>query len=202
MQTAERVDVFSAEESLHMDRFNAAVQIDLGPFTVHPASRSLSRDGTPVELGSRAFDVLITLLSARGQIVSKDTLLQRVWPNINVEETNLRVQLSHVRQALGEERWRIKTVPSRGYLLVADPAEAQAPEAPPRAGASNLAIVFIDANFENREYLRRMLVSAGVRVETLGSLAGLFQRSDEPDLIDAEPIEPTAYRGYGAQLGR
>ena len=163
----------------------------LGAFLIEPATRTLLHDGSPVELGGRAFDLLVTLLSARGQIISKDMLMRRVWQNATVEEANLRVQLSKLRHALGEESWRIKTVPNRGYLLVSDPPVARSGPACEAPRPIELAVVFIDAGRENREMLQRMLLSAGVHVENLPSLAGLL----DTRTLDGEARLPVAYRG-------
>src|ERR1700722_18339286 len=84
-------------------------------FRVRPHRRQLLADGAPVELGTRAFDVLMVLLEARGQLVTKDELLDRVWPGTVVEENNIQVQISALRKVLGEDRHLILTVPLRGY---------------------------------------------------------------------------------------
>ena len=82
-----------------------------------PRKRQLFADGTPVELGTRAFDVLMVLIAARGKLVTKDELLDRVWPGTFVEENNIHAQISALRKALGEHRDLILTVPVRGYLF-------------------------------------------------------------------------------------
>ena len=91
--------------------------IRFGACEILPGARALLVDGSPVEIGSRAFDLLMALISSPGEVVSKDAIMQRVWPTTTVEEANLRVQLSCLRRALGPERWRIKTIPGRGYFL-------------------------------------------------------------------------------------
>jgi DNA-binding winged helix-turn-helix (wHTH) protein len=151
--------------------------IVFGAFLVAPAARTVLRDGAPVDLGGRAFDLLMSLLEARGRIVSKAEIMDRVWPGLAVEETNLRVQLSRLRQALGDERWRIKTIQCRGYMLVMDPpvARLSVDQRPAEVRASEPAVVIIDADGESREQLRRLLLDAGVRVEGLASLVGLLQ---------------------------
>jgi len=58
------------------------------------------------------------LLEARGQVVSKDEILQRVWPSTVVEENNLQVHISALRKALGCNKDLIRTIPGRGYLLI------------------------------------------------------------------------------------
>jgi DNA-binding response OmpR family regulator len=89
-------------------------------FVAWPAARALLCGRAPVELGSRAFDLLITLLMSRGEIVSKQDIVKRVWPSTFVDESNLRFQVSTLRRALGPDADVIKTIPGRGYLLLAD----------------------------------------------------------------------------------
>ncbi|MEJ0047159.1 MAG: winged helix-turn-helix domain-containing protein [Rhodospirillales bacterium] len=107
-------------------------------FILHPTRRELSRHGVPVELGSRAIDVLLALLRRHGQVAAKSDIMSEVWPGVVVEENNLTTQIAAVRRALGEAEGRrfILTVPGRGYRFVADvvetpPAAASAPAAPP-----------------------------------------------------------------------
>lgn len=99
---------------------------DFGPFRMLPGSRTLLRDGRPVDCGSRAFDLLHVLLLSRGKVVSKDAIVRHVWPTTCVEESNLRFQMAALRKVLGTYKGAIKTVPGRGYLLVADLIEEPA----------------------------------------------------------------------------
>lgn len=91
-----------------------------GRFEVFPAARTLLFAGAPVCLGARAFDLLILLLSSRGKVVSKEAIMQFVWPTTTVDESNLRFQMGVLRKALGASRGVIKTIPGRGYLLAAE----------------------------------------------------------------------------------
>ncbi len=68
--------------------------VEFGRFRLLPHRRELRADGVAVELGSRAFDILMVLIEARGALVSKDEFLSRVWPDTLVEENNLVVQIS------------------------------------------------------------------------------------------------------------
>jgi predicted ATPase/DNA-binding winged helix-turn-helix (wHTH) protein len=77
----------------------------------------LLADGAPVELGSRALDVLLVLIEAKGAPVSKDELLSRVWPGAVVDEHNLTVQVNALRRALGADRDLIRTIPRLGYCF-------------------------------------------------------------------------------------
>jgi predicted ATPase/DNA-binding winged helix-turn-helix (wHTH) protein len=96
-------------------------------FEVHPAQRQLVVAGMPVPIGARAFDLLVTLIEHRDRMVSKNELLDRVWPGVIVEENNLQVQVSTLRKLLGPSV--IVTIPGRGYRFVAVDAAA-APAAP------------------------------------------------------------------------
>ena len=76
----------------------------------------------PVPLGSRALDILIALLERRGELVSKQDLTARVWPNLFVHPSNLAVHISALRRALrdGRDGRRfIVNIPGRGYRFVA-----------------------------------------------------------------------------------
>ena len=93
----------------------ADAALEFGRFRVLLRQRQLLADGVPVELGTRAFDLLLVLLEADGLLVSKEELLSRVWPGIVVSEENLKVQVSAVRKALGADRDVIRTEFGRGY---------------------------------------------------------------------------------------
>ena len=75
--------------------------IEFGRFRVLLRRRQLFAAGVPVELGTRAFDLLLVLLEADGALVTKEELLNRVWPGIVVSEENLKVQISALRKTLG-----------------------------------------------------------------------------------------------------
>jgi DNA-binding winged helix-turn-helix (wHTH) protein len=96
--------------------------ISFGPFSLIAGERLLTRDGVPVELGARALDVLITLVSRPNEVVSKKDLLDRVWPDVTVEESSLRFALAGLRKALGDGQngaRYITTLAGRGYCFVA-----------------------------------------------------------------------------------
>ncbi len=93
-----------------------------GPFVVDPVKRRLWREGRLVPITSKTFDVLVVLLEHRDHIVSKDELLNRVWPNTAVNENNLARQISSLRRALGQRPDQhdfVVTVPGHGYRFVA-----------------------------------------------------------------------------------
>ncbi len=89
--------------------------IEFGRFRVLLRQRQLLADGVPVELGTRAFDLLLALLEADGLLLTKEKLVSRVWPDVVVSEENLKVQVSALRKALGADRDVIRTEFGRGY---------------------------------------------------------------------------------------
>jgi predicted ATPase/DNA-binding winged helix-turn-helix (wHTH) protein len=93
--------------------------ISFGPFRVNKARRLLEREGAPVQIGSRAFDILAHLLEHAGEIVSRGALMNAAWPETNVEDGNLRFQMTMLRHVLGSGYKYIINVPGRGYSLVA-----------------------------------------------------------------------------------
>ena len=96
--------------------------LGFGPFTLFPSQRLLVENGKPVELGARALDILTLLASRHGEVVSKQALLAEAWPDVFVEEVNLRVHVSAVRRALRDGvdgRRFLKTIPGQGYSFVA-----------------------------------------------------------------------------------
>jgi DNA-binding winged helix-turn-helix (wHTH) protein len=82
--------------------------------------RELLADNQPLDLGVRAFDVLIALIEARGTVVSKHALIERVWPDRIVEENNLPFQISTLRKALAGGHDLIRTVSGRGYQFTGE----------------------------------------------------------------------------------
>src|SRR5438046_10555075 len=103
--------------------------ISFGPYRLLSAQRLLLEGDTPVRLGSRAFDTLAALVERAGEVVGKEELIARVWPQTFVEESNLKIQVSALRRALGDGqggRRYVVTVPGRGYNFVA-PVRIEAP---------------------------------------------------------------------------
>ena len=76
--------------------------ISFGPFRLVAAQRLLLEGDKPVRLGSRAFDILAALVERAGEVVGKEELIARAWPQTFVEEANLKIQISALRRALGD----------------------------------------------------------------------------------------------------
>lgn len=119
-------------------------EFSFGPCQVRADERALLVDGEPARIGARAFDLLCVLIERRDRVVSKNELLELVWPGLVVEENNLQVHISALRKLIGPAA--IATVPGRGYRFTGlgqdDPADApmspQPTPSPAAAGANNL----------------------------------------------------------------
>src|SRR5689334_7343390 len=131
MQPHVRPKPFRRRDPLGQDgnashRANAGEALEFGRFRVLLRPRQLLADGVPVELGTRAVDLLLVLLEADGLLVTKEELMSRVWPGIVVSEGNVKLQVSALRKALGADRDVIHTEFGRGYrftgVLGASPA--------------------------------------------------------------------------------
>jgi len=92
----------------------APASFEFGRFRIVPQRREVLADGRPMELGGRAFDVLVVLIEAKGALVSKDELMRRVWPDRIVEENNLHAQIKELRKAFADHDL-IRTIVGRGY---------------------------------------------------------------------------------------
>lgn len=97
-------------------------QYAFGPFVLDPVEKVLLRDGHPVSLAPKVFEILHALVEAHGHVLDKAALLKRVWPDTFVEEATLAQDIFTLRKVLGEAaegREYIETVPKRGYRFVA-----------------------------------------------------------------------------------
>lgn len=104
-------------------------------FELQPRERRLLAAGRPVVLGGRAFELLLALAERPDRLVTRDELLDRVWPDVIVEENNIAVQISSLRKVLGPEA--IATVPGRGYRFTHPVRRAGAAAAAPAAASAD-----------------------------------------------------------------
>src|ERR1700728_4954321 len=115
--------------------------IRVGTFELYPSERILSAAGKAVEIGARAFDLLLVLVEQPGRLVTKATLLERVWPKLVVDENNLPAQIASLRRVLGAGA--IRTVPGFGYRLeleVVRPTRAVQPAPAPAPAPAPLPV--------------------------------------------------------------
>ena len=104
---------------------------EFGPFRLDLGEQTLLREGRPVALRPKVFDILRVLVENHGHLVDKEELMRSVWTEQFVEEGNLNKNVSMLRQALGEgqngHRF-VETVPKRGYRFVAEVREVNGAE--------------------------------------------------------------------------
>jgi predicted ATPase/DNA-binding winged helix-turn-helix (wHTH) protein len=103
--------------------------IRIGAFELYPSERMLCAAGKPVDLGARAFDLLLVLVEHKGRLATKTVLLERVWPRLVVDENNLPAQIASLRRVLGAGA--IRTVPGFGYRLELPVSDGKAAEHAP-----------------------------------------------------------------------
>jgi predicted ATPase/DNA-binding winged helix-turn-helix (wHTH) protein len=141
-----------------------------GRFELNSTTRQVVADGKPVMLGAKAFDVLCALIERRERLVTKDELLELVWPNLVVEENNLQVQVSALRKTLGTEA--IATVPGRGYRFALELSPVGAPRSAAELRRHNLPhplTSFIGHEDDLTEYVELL---EQVRLLTLTGIGG------------------------------
>ena len=97
----------------------APASFEFGRFRILPQRREVLADGQRMELGGRAFDVLVVLIEAQGAVVSKAELISRVWPGRIVEDNNLHAQVKALRKAFSD-RDLIRTIVGRGYQFMGE----------------------------------------------------------------------------------
>jgi predicted ATPase len=145
-----------------------------GHFELHPAERVLRVRGEPVPVGSRAFDLLLALAQRHERLVTKQELLDLVWPGLVVEEHNVATQISTLRKLLGTGA--ITTLPGYGYRLTAlrDSGPAVIPAGLPAASPPRHNLPLARTRFIGREAalddLSRLLPTA--RLLTLTGAGG------------------------------
>jgi DNA-binding winged helix-turn-helix (wHTH) protein/TolB-like protein/Tfp pilus assembly protein PilF len=159
---------------------------EFGDFVLVPKERLLLCGGEPVPLTAKAFDLLVVLVRRSGHLVTKDELLEEVWPNTFVQETNLTVNISALRKVLergSNGNGIIQTVSGRGYRFVAPvTAREAAPGAILRieAGGTDLdaapsahPVVAIGSAPRLREVVRRRwpLLAAALICVAIGAIA-------------------------------
>ncbi len=137
-----------------------------GPYRLDPPEQRLLRDGQAVSLPPKAFDLLVVLVSRTGSLVTKEQLLQEVWPRTFVDESNLSYTVSLLRKALGDEcepsRY-IETVPKRGYRFCAAVTTELRQPAPTAGLSSGAAAPAVSSSPGRPSFVRRHL---------LGGMAG------------------------------
>jgi len=163
-----------------------------GPFHLDVRERRLSRGAEVIPLRLKVFETLCVLVQNAGRLVTKQTLLDTVWPETAVEENNLNHNVSVLRKALGDRatgQQYIETVPRVGYRFVA-PVEVAVPQATPSTSSAAMA----------RQEIRYCTTSDGVRLAyaTSGNGPPLVKASNWLTHLDFEWDSPIWRHWYAA----
>ncbi len=148
-------------------------RLQFGAVTLIPSERVVLKDGQPVPFTPKAFDLLAVLASNPARLLTKEHLMQAVWPDAIVEESNLAYHVFAIRKALGEngdgERY-IETVPKQGYRFIAPVTRIGGDQtaAPELAGRGDEPPPVGSPDSEPR---RRWVWAAGVAALAVGALA-------------------------------
>ncbi|MET0231972.1 MAG: winged helix-turn-helix domain-containing protein [Rhodanobacteraceae bacterium] len=86
-----------------------------GPYRLHATARTLEKHGVPIDIGSRALDILVVLVERAGKVVSHREIMMRAWRGLVVDGSNLRVNIMKLRKALDDSQVYILNVPGQGY---------------------------------------------------------------------------------------
>ena len=119
--------------SIQTIQMAGGLELQFGPFRLLPQQRLLLHSDIPLRLGSRAREILFALVERAGEIVMKNELIARVWPNTIVEEGTLRVHVNSLRRALGCGKSGVRyveNVTGRGYVFIAPVTRREETHAP------------------------------------------------------------------------
>ncbi len=166
---------------------------DVGAFRLIPDERLLLRDGQPVSVPPKAYDLLLVLVTQAGHLVTKEQLLKEVWPETFVEEANLSYTVSLLRKALGDESepYRyIETVPKRGYRFKA-------------AVVAPAAAISAETAQESRRRMRPLPllgVAIGISLLATALVMSLRERGAQPRLARLQLVPPQGVTVENAQI--
>jgi predicted ATPase/DNA-binding winged helix-turn-helix (wHTH) protein len=119
---------------------------ELEHWMVDVGRRELRAHGKPVPIGGRSFQILEALLQTANELVTKDALIDRVWPGAIVDENTLHVHISALRKAFGSARGMLKTESGRGYRLVGPWTVRSEYTPPPASGPMPLPVRTFQSN--------------------------------------------------------
>lgn len=180
-------------------------------FELQPSERRLLGEGKPIALTPKVFDTLVLLVERAGHVVSKDELMQLLWPRGYVDESNLTKHIWLIRRALGDEDHNsrfIETVPKRGYRFVAPvtrgsetaPAPAESSAAPVEAPAAGHRTLTAPTPPVAAARPGRWLLAA-VGVAVLLAVAVLWRMSSRPPVAAHRPGHTVAFVAFSNLSG-
>ena len=193
------------------------MSVRFGPFLLNPDTRQLTEAGNEIRLTAKAFELLLTLVAARPNVLSKAVLQQRLWPDTFVTEANLSNLVAEIRAALGDQARApvfVRTVHGLGYAFQADTAIVAVADRPdaerapcwlewgqqrfPLAAGQHVigrdrdAAVRLDASTVSRRHAMLVVRAGGAVLEDFGSKNGTYrgnERITSPiQLVDGDAI--------------
>lgn len=167
-------------------------QLAFGPFAIDVRTSVLSKDGRMVPLSPKLVQVLACLADARGALVTRDQLLERFWPDVNIADNTLTRAIADIRKVLDDDPATpayVQTMARRGYRFVAPVTEQAAPSDAPTPGTVAVSEAFTGLEpFVAWERGRAALES--LSVEALPLAAEAFSRA-----VAGAPHYAQAYAG-------
>ena len=166
-----------------------------GAFTLDTEQRILLREGKPLPLAPKVFDTLLVLVESAGRIVAKEELMNRLWPDTYVEESNLTFNIQQLRKILGDNARKpvyIETVARRGYRLIASVEEDLSQESATGAQISDGLEIGTKSNLNAipgseapTNLVKTAFLIAGVLIIVLaGALFVVWKRSNNISSMD------------------
>lgn len=159
---------------------------EFGPFRMYPSKHLLLRYGTSVPLSPKAFDLLGILAGNGGQMLRRDELLRRIWPDSYADAANLTVHIEELNRALGRTsggREYIETIERKGYVFQADVMRLEEDSTEELPGSLET-----DTRARPRPAGRGFRVPIAVALACLALIAGI-------DLLRRRPKPPPAPTG-------
>jgi DNA-binding winged helix-turn-helix (wHTH) protein/tetratricopeptide (TPR) repeat protein len=160
---------------------------EFGPFRVDADNEVLSRDGQPVTLTPKAFQILLVLVRRSGEVATKDEIMKSVWPDTFVEETNLTRNIFSIRKALGEgvENQYIVTVSGKGYRL----AEKAVPVLPTELNVVTAVRSTVEVEVEEERKKGGLgWIVAAVAIVVAGAVAGYVSLQRSPGITETDTL--------------
>ncbi len=193
----------------HPNQGTAEGELRFGPFRLVPSQQALYQGTERIRLGSRAFELLVVLSQSPGELVTKEQLLARVWPNLHVDETALRVHVAALRKALGvgpEGEPYIVNVVGRGYrfslpvtripaaLPAASPSQSHAPRHFARVVGRQDAVDSIARQLPHHR-LVTVVGAGGIGKTTVALVLAERLAADYPDAVHFVDLSTLAHDG-------
>jgi eukaryotic-like serine/threonine-protein kinase len=160
---------------------------EFGPFRVDADNEVLLRNGQPVTLTPKAFQILLVLVRRSGEIATKDEIMKSVWPDTFVEETNLTRNIFSIRRALGggSESQYILTVSGKGYRL----AEKAVPVLPTELNVVSAVRSTVEVEVhEERKKGRLGWIAVAATIVLAGAVAGYVSLQRSPGMTETDTL--------------